>query len=88
LKRDDDPTMNHSNHTTTNTNTNTTTATNTSNEDRALDTQLYCLCRAPDDGTFMLACDRCSEWCDAAHRAKSANFHRFPLAGSTAVACM
>ena len=27
-----------------------------------VDTQLYCLCRRPDDGTFMVACDTCPEW--------------------------
>jgi hypothetical protein len=84
------------NQTTTTTTTSNTATTNSA--DRELDTKLYCLCRAPDDGTFMLACDRCSEWYDTltltlthththAHRAKSANFHR-SLAGSTAVACM
>jgi hypothetical protein len=26
------------------------------------ESKLYCTCRAPDDGTFMLACDRCEDW--------------------------
>lgn len=24
--------------------------------------ELYCLCREPDDGSFMIACDKCDEW--------------------------
>ena len=23
---------------------------------------LYCVCRRPDDGSFMLGCDSCDEW--------------------------
>ncbi len=26
------------------------------------DSQVYCLCRQPDDGTFMISCDKCEEW--------------------------
>lgn len=25
-------------------------------------TEVYCLCRKPDDGNFMIQCDRCEEW--------------------------
>jgi hypothetical protein len=24
--------------------------------------RLYCFCRQPDDGTFMISCDKCQEW--------------------------
>jgi hypothetical protein len=27
-----------------------------------MDTELYCLCRMPQQGRFMIACDRCNEW--------------------------
>ncbi|KAI9142533.1 hypothetical protein BKA69DRAFT_1013845, partial [Paraphysoderma sedebokerense] len=26
------------------------------------DEVLYCLCRKPNDGSFMIQCDKCSDW--------------------------
>lgn len=27
-----------------------------------MDTKLYCTCRSPDDGTWMINCEACDEW--------------------------
>lgn len=31
-------------------------------KERAADTKLYCTCRTPDDGTWMINCELCEEW--------------------------
>ena len=33
-----------------------------SSNDVASTTKVYCLCRLPDDGRFMICCDHCNEW--------------------------
>lgn len=31
-------------------------------EKEPTESRVYCLCRQPDDGSYMLACDKCEEW--------------------------
>ena len=31
-------------------------------QDESDDEKQYCICRGMDDGSFMISCERCSEW--------------------------